>query len=67
MLHVLQVIIANAIGKGRHLLRRLNEKPPVSAYDVFERLLAIGAIDKEQQSQWTRIVGLRNTIIHEYY
>jgi len=66
LLDVLQVIIANAIGKGRHLLKCKNEKPPVSAYDVFERLLATGAIGKEEQSQWTRIVDLRNTIVHEY-
>lgn len=66
LLHVLQVIIENAIGKGRHLLKRKNEKPPVSAYDVFERLRAIALIDNEEQSQWARIIGLRNTIVHEY-
>ena len=66
MLHLLQVIIENAIGKARHLLKRRNIKPPVSAYDVFEEMLISKLIDIEQQNQWKKIVGLRNTLVHEY-
>ena len=66
MLHALQVIIENAIGKARHLLKAKNEKVPVSAYDLFERLKELGLINHEAQLKWKKIIGLRNTIVHEY-
>lgn len=66
MLHALQVIIENVIGKARHLLKAKNEKVPVSAYDLFERLKELGLINHEAQLKWKKIIGLRNTIVHEY-
>ncbi len=66
MLHLLQVAIENAIGKAKHILKRRGMKPPVSAYDVFEELLAVKVIDAHEQDQWKKIVGLRNTLVHEY-
>ena len=66
MLHALQVIIENAIGKARHLLKAKNEKVPVSAYDLFERLQELGLINHEARQKWKKIIGLRNTIVHEY-
>lgn len=66
MLHALQVIIENAIGKARHLLKAKNKKVPVSAYDLFERLQELGLINHEAQQKWKKIIGLRNTIVHEY-
>ena len=66
MLHALQVIIENAIGKARHLLKAKNEKVPISAYDLFERLYELGLIDVNAQQKWKKIIGLRNTIVHEY-
>lgn len=66
MLHALQVIIENAIGKARHLLKAKNEKVPVSAYDLFERLHELGHIDINALQKWKKIIGLRNTIVHEY-
>lgn len=66
MLHTLQVIIENAIGKARHLLKARNEKVPVSAYDLFEQLRNIGMMNAEVLQKWKSIIGLRNTIVHEY-
>lgn len=66
MLHALQIIIENAIGKARHLLKAKNEKVPVGAYDLFEQLKSIGLIDDEALQEWNKIIGLRNTIVHEY-
>jgi uncharacterized protein YutE (UPF0331/DUF86 family) len=34
MLHALQIIIENAIGKARHLLKAKNVKVPISAYGL---------------------------------
>ena len=66
MLHALQVIIENAIGKARHLLKARNEKVPISAYDLFEQLKNLGLMNTEALQEWKRIIGLRNTIVHEY-
>ncbi len=66
MLHALQIIIENAIGKARHLLKAKNEKVPVGAYDLFEQMKSLGLIDDEALQEWKKIIGLRNTIVHEY-
>jgi len=66
MLHTLQIIIENAIGKARHLLKAKNEKVPISAYDLFEQLKNLGFMDDETLEKWKKVIGLRNTIVHEY-
>ncbi len=66
MLHALQIIIKNAIGKARHLLKTKNEKVPVSAYDLFEQMKNLDVIDDKTLQEWKKIIGLRNTIVHEY-
>jgi uncharacterized protein YutE (UPF0331/DUF86 family) len=65
-LHSLQTTIENAIGKARHLLKSHNKKVPVSAYDLFEELKSQGFIQLQELNQWKKIIGLRNTIVHEY-
>ena len=66
MLHSLQITIENAIGKARHILKLHNKKVPVNAYDLFEELKSQGFIQLEELNQWKKIIGLRNTIVHEY-
>ena len=66
MLHALQVIIENAIGKARHLLKAKNGKVPISAYDLFEQLKNLDLMNSEALQEWKKIIGLRNTIVHEY-
>ena len=66
VLHALQVLIENAIGKAKHLLKAAGQDIPVSAYDAFVLLADIGQIPHEQVSDWSRAVGLRNRIVHDY-
>ncbi len=66
LIHTLQILIENAIGKGKHVLKYLNKKVPVSGYDVFETLSDLGKIKTDQLTQWHKIIGLRNNIVHEY-
>ncbi|MDT8363748.1 MAG: DUF86 domain-containing protein [Nitrosomonas sp.] len=66
MLHALQIIIENAIGKARHLLKTKNEKVPVSAYDLFEQMKNLNLINDETLQEWKKVIGLQNTIVHEY-
>lgn len=69
VLHTLQVLIENAIGKSKHMLKALGEPIPVSAYDTFASLERHGDIklqELQELQQWNSAVGLRNRIIHDY-
>lgn len=66
LLHSLQIIIENAIGKSKHLLKRQEHPIPVSAYDCFEQLHIEKMLSLEELHQWKGIIGLRNAIVHEY-
>lgn len=66
VLHALQVLIENAIGKAKHTLKHLNITVPISAYDVFELLAENSVIPKNELNQWSAIIGLRNKIVHDY-
>lgn len=47
VLHALQIIIENAIGKGKHWLKARNQIVPISGYDVFKSLPNNGLIAEE--------------------
>jgi uncharacterized protein YutE (UPF0331/DUF86 family) len=66
VLHALQVLIENAIGKAKQILKASGEPVPVSAYDAFSALARCGEIATEQLAQWNDVVGLRNRIVHDY-
>jgi len=66
VLHALQVLIENAIGKAKHLLKVLDEPVPVSAYDAFDTLSRRGEINPASLEQWNLAIGLRNRIVHKY-
>ncbi len=66
VLHALQVLIENAIGKAKQILKASGEPVPVSAYDAFSALARCGEIATEQLAQWNAVVGLRNRIVHDY-
>ena len=66
LLHTLQVLVENAIGKSKHTLKALNQPIPPSAYDSFEALAQLGQISSRELTQWNAIIGLRNRIVHDY-
>ncbi|MEI7613949.1 MAG: DUF86 domain-containing protein [Betaproteobacteria bacterium] len=66
VLHALQVLIENAIGKTKQKLKTYGEPVPVSAYDAFAALARHGEIAIEQLPEWNAVVGLRNRIVHDY-
>lgn len=66
MLHALQVLIENAIGKSKQILKARNEPVPVSAYDAFEVMVRCGEIAQEDLGAWNAVIGLRNRIVHDY-
>lgn len=67
VLHALQVLVENAIGKAKQLLKASGEPVPVSAYDAFAALARRGGvIDPTQLPAWNAVIGLRNRIVHDY-
>lgn len=66
VLHALQVLIENAIGKSKHLLKSIQEPVPVSADDAFASLERRGNITLKELTQWNAAIGLRNRIVHDY-
>jgi uncharacterized protein YutE (UPF0331/DUF86 family) len=66
VLHALQVLVENSIGKSKQLLAMHGRQIPVSAYDSFDALSALGIVAGENLDQWRSAIGLRNKIVHDY-
>lgn len=66
VLHALQLLVENAIGKAKQLLKAANEPVPVSAYEAFDCLARRGDIEATELAQWHAVIGLRNRIEHDY-
>lgn len=66
VLHALQVLIENAIGKAKQLLKAGGQPVPVSAHDAFSALATHQWIDAADVPTWHAVVGLRNRIVHDY-
>jgi len=66
VLHALQVLVENSIGKAKQLLKARCQNVPVSGYDAFSALADLGLIQLEGLSEWNAVIGLRNRIVHDY-
>ncbi len=66
VLHALQVLTENAIGKAKQLLKARDQAVPVSAYDAFTALVNCGLLAQADVATWNAVVGLRNRIVHDY-
>lgn len=66
ILHALQVLTENAIGKAKHMLKAEGEPVPVSAYDAFASLARREAVTAEELAKWNNVIGIRNRIVHDY-
>ena len=66
VLHVLQVLIENEIGKAKQILKAKGEQVPVSAYDALAALVRLRLIAEADLPAWNAAIGLRNRIVHEY-
>lgn len=65
--HALQLLVENAIGKAKHLLRLAGQSPaPVNAYDAFMALHEAGMCSEADVDIWAKAIGMRNAIVHEY-
>ena len=63
----LQILIENAIGKARRILKHFNcPVVPTRSRDPFIMMHEIGLIDDETYQALMQAVGFRNTMIHDY-
>lgn len=66
VLRAIQVLIENAIGKAKQIIKARGEPVPVSAYDAIAALVRLNAISEADLPSWNAAIGLRNRIVHEY-
>jgi uncharacterized protein YutE (UPF0331/DUF86 family) len=66
VLHALQILIENAIGKGKHLLKSRGLSVPISGYDTFKALSDCDLVPSAELNTWKSLVGMRNRIVHDY-
>lgn len=66
VLHALQILIENAIGKAKQLLKARDQAVPLSGYDAFKALVTHDLIDQAELPAWNAIIGLRNRIVRDY-
>lgn len=66
VLRAIQVLIENAIGKAKQIIKARGEPVPVSAYDAMAALVRLNAISEADLPSWNAAIGLRNRIVHEY-
>lgn len=62
VLHALQVLVENAIGKATHTVKASNAPVPVSAYDAFSSLRQLGKPGGGSIEEWNSIIGLRTAL-----
>jgi uncharacterized protein YutE (UPF0331/DUF86 family) len=66
VLHAIQVLVENGIGKAKQLLKAAGKQVPLSAYDSFSGLIELGSIKTSELTSWNAVIGLRNRIVHDY-
>lgn len=66
VLHSIQVLVENAIGKAKQIIKASGKAVPVSAYDSFMLLSDLRIISETELPLWNAAIGLRNRIVHDY-
>jgi uncharacterized protein YutE (UPF0331/DUF86 family) len=66
VLHAIQVLVENAVGKAKQLLKAAGKQVPLSAYDCFLGLTELDIVNKSDLTVWNAAIGLRNRIVHDY-
>jgi uncharacterized protein YutE (UPF0331/DUF86 family) len=66
VLHAIQVLVENAVGKAKQLLKSVGKQVPMSAYDSFIGLQELGVVKTGSLTDWNAAIGLRNRIAHDY-
>lgn len=66
VLHALQILIENSIGKAKQWLKASEQPVPISGYDAFSALANSALLAPADLPAWNTIIGLRNRLVHDY-
>ena len=63
---LLQILIEACIGAAKQWLKHQAKVVPSDARQTIQKLADYSQITHEEAEKWTKVIGMRNAIVHDY-
>ncbi|MBB1465194.1 DUF86 domain-containing protein [Vibrio sp. SG41-7] len=63
---LLQVFTEMCIGLSKHMVKKIQNKSVIEAYQSFSILKEHNLISSNELRAWKQIIGMRNGLVHDY-